>query len=77
MASDVERKRLWLLHYTQGVVLLRPGQEPVHIDLPELQNMRDLWLDPASGDLWVAGWTEQVRLRAEGATWAKQRFRVK
>ena len=77
VAYDVERKRLWLLHYTQGVVLLRPGQEPVHVDLPELQNMRDLWLDPASGDLWVAGWTEQVRLRADGPTWAKQRFRVK
>lgn len=77
VAYDVERKRLWLLHYTQGVVLLREGKEPFHIDLPELENMRDLMLDPATGDVWVAGWTQQVRLRTDGPTWAKQRFRVK
>ena len=39
--------------------------------------MRDLMLDPASGDVWVSGWTQQVRLRTDGPSWAKQRFRVK
>jgi len=77
VAYDVERKRLWLLHYTQGVVLIREGKEPFRIDLPELENMRDLLLDPANGDVWVSGWTQQVRLRTDGPTWAKQRFRVK
>lgn len=77
VAYDVERKRLWLLHYTQGLVLVRDGKEPERVDLPELLNMRDLLLDPASGDVWVAGWTQLVRLRSDGPTWIKQGFRVK
>ncbi len=77
MAYDVERKRLWLLHYTQGLVLVRDGKEPERIDLGELENMRDMLLDPANGDVWVGGWTQLVRMRADGPTWVKQRFRVK
>ena len=77
VATDVERKRLWLLHYTQGLVLLREGKEPERIDLPELENMRGMLLDPATGDVWVLGWTQLVRVRSEGPTWARQRFRVK
>ncbi len=74
VAYDAERKRLWLLHYTQGLVLMREGKDPERVDLPELENMRDLLLDPANGDVWVGGWTELVRVRADGV---KQRFRVK
>lgn len=77
VAFDVERKRLWLLHYTQGLVLVREGQDPARVDLPELENMRDLLLEPASGDVWVLGWTQLVRVHAEGQSWAKQRYRVK
>ncbi len=77
MAYDVERKRLWLLHYTQGLVLLRDGKPAERIDLQELENMRDLLLDPQTGDVWVGGWTQLVRIHADGPTWVKQRFRVK
>jgi hypothetical protein len=38
--------------------------------------MRDLLLD-TNGDVWVAGWTQLVRIRPDGPTWAKQRFIVK
>jgi sulfur relay (sulfurtransferase) DsrF/TusC family protein len=72
--SSLRRRWLWLLHYTQGLVLLKPGQDPERVDLPELENMRDLLLDPATGDVWVAGWTQLVRLRPDAS---KQRFRVK
>lgn len=77
VAYDVERKRLWLLHYTKGLVLIGNGTDPERVDLPELENMRALLLDPASGDVWVAGWTQLVRVRADGPTWVKQRFQVK
>ena len=76
-AIDVERTRLWLLHYTKGLMLLREGKQPELVDLSELENMRDLLLDSATGDVWVGGWTQLVRLRADGPTWVKQRFRVK
>jgi hypothetical protein len=77
VAYDVERKRLWLLHYTEGLVLVRDGQAPERIDLSELEYMRDLLLDPATGDVWVGGWAQLMRLRADGPTWDRQRFRVK
>ncbi|MEW5740957.1 MAG: hypothetical protein AB1938_18700 [Myxococcota bacterium] len=74
---DVARGRKWLLRYTQGLVLQPAGAPDVAIDLPELQFMRDLLLDESSGDVWVAGWTEVVRLKQDGKSWARQRFRVK
>ena len=77
VAWDEARQQLWLLHYTQGLVLVRAGHEPERVDLPELENMRDLLLDPANGDVWVAGWTQLVRMRSDGSTRVKQRFRVK
>lgn len=77
VAVDVERQRTWLLHYTQGLVLVEKGAAPRPIDLSELQYMRDLLLDPATGDVWVAGWNQVLRLRQDGREWAKQRFRVK
>ena len=77
VAWDVERKQLWLLHYTKGLVLVREGKEPELVSLSELDVMRDFLVDPVNGDVWVAGWTELVRLRSDGPTWAKQRFRVK
>jgi hypothetical protein len=77
VAYDVQRRQLWLLHYTKGLVLVREGKEPELISLSELDNMRDFLLDEVTGDVWVAGWTELVRLRADGPTWAKQRFRAK
>lgn len=77
VALDVERKRDWLLHYTDGLVLQRPGKPDERVELRELENMRDLLLDPGNGDVWVAGWTGLVRVRADGPTWVKQRFRVR
>ena len=76
-AYDLARKRQWLLHYTKGLVLLREGKAPELVSLPELDVMRDLLLDASNGDVWVAGWTELVRLRSDGPSWVKQRFRVK
>lgn len=76
VAYDAERKRRWMLHYTNGLVLEREGAALEKIDLRELQYMRDLLLD-ANGDVWVGGWTELVRVRPDGPTWVKQRFRVK
>lgn len=77
VAVDVARGRRWLLHYTKGLVLQPSGAPEVAIDLSELQYLRDLLLDAETGDVWVAGWTEVVRLRQDGPSWAKQRFRVK
>lgn len=77
VAVDVARQRTWLLHYTQGLVLVEKGAAPKPIDLSELQYLRDLLLDPDTGDVWVAGWNQVVRLTQDGAGWVKQRFRVK
>ncbi|MBE2253380.1 MAG: hypothetical protein IAE78_27875 [Myxococcus sp.] len=77
MAVDVERKRTWLLHYTDGLTLLRDGAPLERVALDELENMRALLLDPTTGDVWVGGWGQLVRLRADGPTWAKQRLVVR
>ncbi len=77
LAVDVERKRTWMLHYTQGPVLLREGRAPEPISLPQAEYMRDLLLDASTGDLWVAGWHQLFRLRADGPTWAKQTYVVR
>jgi hypothetical protein len=74
---DAARQRTWLLHYTRGLVLLEAGAAPKPIDLSELEYVRDLLLDEKTGDVWVAGWNQVVRLRQDGPTWAKTRFRVK
>lgn len=77
VAVDVARKRTWMLHYTDGLVLLNHGGATETIPLGELEFMRDLLLDDDTGDVWVAGWNQLVRLRADGPTWAKQRFVVR
>lgn len=77
VAVDVERKRTWLLHYTDGLTLLRDGAPLERVALDELENMRALLLDPTTGDVWVGGWGQLVRLRADGPTWAKQRLVVR
>lgn len=76
VAVDVERKRTWMLHYTGGLTLIREGGKTERIALKDLENMRDLLLD-TNGDVWVGGWTQLVRIRPDGPTWAKQRFLVK
>lgn len=76
VAVDVERKRTWMLHYTDGLTLVHDGGKTERIALQELENMRALLLD-TNGDVWVSGWTQLVRVRPDGPTWVKQRFIVK
>ena len=75
VAYDAKRQRLWMLHYTQGLVLKQPGAEPQRVDLSDLEFMRDLLLDD-SGDVWVAGWNQLVRVGAGGPPWVKRSYRV-
>lgn len=77
VATDVQRKVRYLLHYTKGVIVQREGQTDQLVDLSDLQNMRDLLLDPETGDVWVGGWTSLVRLRPDGKSFGKQEFRVR
>jgi hypothetical protein len=79
VAVDVERKRTWFLHYTEGLTVVREGAEGAaaeKIPLVEAEFMRDLLLSP-NGDVWVAGWHQLLRIRADGPTWAKQQLVVK
>jgi hypothetical protein len=77
VAIDVARKRRWLLHYTKGLVLQREGQPDEAIALPELSNMRDFCLEPGTGDVWVAGWGQLMRIHQRTGVWVKTRFRVR
>ncbi|MBL8912067.1 MAG: hypothetical protein JNM17_15335 [Archangium sp.] len=77
VATDVQRKVRYLLHYTKGVIVQREGQADQLVDLSSLENMRDLLLDPETGDVWVGGWTSLVRLRPDGQSFGKQEFRVR
>lgn len=77
LSIDVERKRTWMLHYTQGPWLVREGRAPELIPLPEAEYLRDCLVDSTSGDLWVAGWHQLLRLRADGPTWAKRSYVVR
>ncbi|MFT3714178.1 MAG: hypothetical protein QM817_41475 [Archangium sp.] len=76
-AYDVSRKTRYLLHYTDGLIIQREGEADQFLDLKDLENMRDFTLDPATGDVWVGGWGQLVRLRPDGKTFGKQRFRVR
>ena len=73
VAIDVERERTWLLHYTKGLVLQRPGRPDEAIDLSDLGYMRDIHLDP-DGTVWVAGWGKMVRIRSTGKGWERVDF---
>jgi streptogramin lyase len=61
VAVDRLRDRVWLLHYTRGVVLKQRGVTIEDFDLKDQQNMRHLVLDP-SGAVWIGGWRGIVRL---------------
>lgn len=77
VAVDATKKLRLLLHYTDGLVVQRAGQSDERLDLSELQNMRDLLYDEASGDVWVGGWGTLMHLRPDGTKWGKQRLRVR
>jgi hypothetical protein len=77
VAIDAARKVRYLLHYTDGLIIQREGEADQFLDLKDLENMRDLALDPETGDVWVAGWGQLVRLRPDGKTFGKQRFRLR
>ena len=76
MVLDTARRRRWLLHYTQGPVLEQDGRAVRTADLADLQYMRGLALDEATGDLWVAGWTGIARLRESGGAWTRDVLRA-
>ena len=74
---DPARQRRWLLHYTRGPLLEQDGRRLPTVDLADLQYMRDLALDEATGDLWVAGWTGIARVRESGGAWARDALSVR
>lgn len=76
VAMDPARGRAWWLHYTQGPVLKESGTIRRTVNLEHLEYMRDLLLDEATGDVWVAGWHGLVRLREQGGRWAATTWRV-
>ena len=66
--------RTFMLHYTEGVTIV-DGAEIETVDLTDLENMRALLLDD-EGTLWVAGWTQLVRLRETSSGWQRTSFSV-
>jgi hypothetical protein len=74
---DAARKVRYLLHYTDGLFVQRDQEQDQFVDLKDLENMRDLLVVAESGDVWVGGWGQLVRLRPDGKTFGKQRFRVR
>jgi streptogramin lyase len=76
VAFDLRHERLFLLHYRQGLTVTLNHRAVASIDLSALQYMRDLMLDQA-GDVWVAGWTELVRLREQDGNWSRTSYRVR
>lgn len=72
---DAERRRVWLLHYTDGVYL-RDGDGPARFfDLRSLLYLRDLYVD-ADGDVWIAGWTHLARLRGQAGDWSVEAWKI-
>ena len=76
VAFDLRHERLFLLHYRQGLTVTLNHRAVASIDLSALQYMRDLMLDQA-GDVWVAGWTELLRLREQDGNWNRTSYRVR
>ena len=59
---DAARNRLWLLHYTDGLIVTVDDQVVQTVDLGDLSYMRAMLLEP-DGSVWVAGWPGLVRVR--------------
>ncbi len=74
VAYDVSAHRLWLLHYTEGLVRTDAGVE-TRIDLSDMLHMRDLHLDD-DGTMWVAGWRGIARIQVVGTETTRQDLRV-
>ncbi|MBW2731817.1 MAG: hypothetical protein JRH20_05445 [Deltaproteobacteria bacterium] len=76
MAIDVQRGRRWFLHYRQGLHLLSKDRPPRFFSLQKLKYMRALYLDPQSGDVWVGGWGQLLRLEYRAHVWVQRAYRV-
>lgn len=70
VAFDATRDRLWMLHYTDGLVLEEHGRIVGQVDVP-LGNLRDVEFDEdGHGTVWVGGWRGIARVRWDGTSFA-------
>jgi streptogramin lyase len=76
VALDTRRGRLWLLHYTNGPVLVTGDAPPRPFDTKDLEYMRDLLVDP-DGSVWIAGWNKLLRLRDTPQGWKREELVAK
>jgi hypothetical protein len=75
VAFDLSHELLFLLQYRKGLVLRQNGRTVQTVDLHELDYMRDLMIEP-TGDIWVGGWNQLLRLREQEGRWVKDSFRA-
>jgi hypothetical protein len=75
VAVDVKKRRTWLLHYTGGLYLKRPGKALASFSLGNVRYMRKLHLDPRGG-LWVASWNGLLKVRLVGSKIKKRMYAV-
>ncbi len=75
VAFDLKSERLWLLHYTDGLVLKQNDRVLETVDLGDLQYMRDFILD-SSGDLWVGGYNQLLHLHQGEQGFERDSYRV-
>lgn len=75
VAWDSKREILWLLHYTNGLVLKQNERVIEKVDLRDLSYMHDMLLDEA-GDVWVGGHNQLLRLRRGEQGFERDAYRV-
>lgn len=74
-AIDAGRKRLWLLHYTQGLYMKEPKHPVRYFDLRHLQYLRSMYLEPDGKTLWIGGWKHLVQMKeTQPGTWSFRSF---
>ncbi len=76
LATDPESGTTYFLHYTDGLYVKEKTGKTESILLPDLQYMRDLYLD-SDGVFWIAGWTQLLRLSKEDGEWKKTSLSVR
>lgn len=76
VAFDLSREWIWMLEYRRGLTAVSNGRVMQTIDLSDLDCMRDL-LVTDSGEVWVAGWNQIVRLTPKGDSFERTSYVVR
>lgn len=77
VAVDPVRKRLWLLHYTEGLYMKDPQHPVRYFNLQHLQYLRSMYLEPNGQTLWIGGWKHLVRMQQnKTGTWEFRSYKV-